>query len=1243
MNLFQRLTRRLAVQPDVEKLWVEFTPTGPDYRMEVTAPSPTALAVDSVLALRYLQALVDAGFATETGERYALTWEAAYRLLADPEQEEAVAHLGMPAMTSMTPVLTCNGTLEDPDFAIGIQGWHDGERLLRAVQPQGAAVRQGRAWSLLQEETYALLLALREFSQESERTPGTNRRYWGRLRALALAAGARLDQFLTFTVVLTPEKLHIHLQQAQVAETGVVEVQPWFAGAPANWIDEFDRVNTVPEQYRLQDGDTMVEVVITPAVRKVLRAVKLMPGRRVAGALAEKFVSNPFATLGEAASEVLDEGQFEQARRDAGLIFQRFMAHGVMDHDTVREAGVRVESLTEQVGESVVEAFATPEQLKQFVVRVETKLNTGLELCEWRGYRLQLLGDTREQLDTLKALYEAWVAPRIRITADTVLDLKRYAERVTGIGVQSAIVSPYIPKPDTDPWFPLQEETPEGVILTELDLGEGKKFELLVDKKVYRTLKDAVTKAEQAGKPFIDVPGVPNTVSTEVAKRMVQELESRFESQGTAPNNKKRKKDKPARQELLIRLNVGSIEYKESRAQALEWNTTITPRLPLALKPAVALKPHQHEGVAWMQHLLSKSPAYCRGAVLADDMGLGKTLQLLTVIAEALEASPNMDPVLVVAPVSLLENWKEEAEKFFQPGALPILTLYGDATRRLRVSEAEIEQSLLDRGFKLFLKGDWLGAHKIVLTTYESLRDLEFSLAAVSWSLMVCDEAQKIKNPAAMVTRAAKKQNVGFRIACTGTPVENSLADLWCLFDYVQPGLLGALNEFGAKYRRPIECETDEQKSRVEELRALIAPQILRRLKSEVADLPPKLPKPCMLEMSPFQKNLYAQALERYRLREVEDIASPIQNQLGLLQYLRKVCTDPRELGHRFDPQQSLEEVRMRNPKLNWLLETLSNVREADEKAIVFCEFREMQLMLAHYIEQVFGFKPDIINGDTAAAATANDSRQKKIHFFQQQPGFGVIVLSPVAVGFGVNVQAANHVIHFTRTWNPAKEDQATDRAYRIGQTRPVHVYYPVVRAPDFTTFDVKLDKLLAFKRHLAQDMLNGAGDISPHDFNDVVQVEDDIFDERILIDDADRLNPDYFEALVAALWKKKGFSYVWLTPQRGDAGVDTVAKTRQEGELVQAKSCRAEDGELGWEAIKDLAGGEPVYRQKFPGVQFKKVAVTNRSFNGTAHARAEAHGTLLIEREGLGRLLQTYRVTLRDLESFIVCPEQVS
>ena len=267
------------------------------------------------------------------------------------------------------------------------------------------------------------------------------------------------------------------------------------------------------------------------------------------------------------------------------------------------------------------------------------------------------------------------------------------------------------------------------------------------------------------------------------------------------------------------------------------------------------------------------------------------------------------------------------------------------------------------------------------------------------------------------------------------------------------------------------------------------------------------------------------------------------------------------------------------------------------------------------------------------------DSRQKRLKAFQAQPGFGAIILSPVAVGFGVNIQAANHVIHYTRHWNPAKEDQATDRAYRIGATKDVYVYYPVIHADDFTTFDMKLHELLNRKRELAQDMLNGTGEISPSDFDlaDVIPASDDFtLDARVTLDDVLQMRPDYFEGLVAALWQQRGFPEVQRTPTRGDHGVDVVALHRPQGELIQCKTSSIENTHLGWDAIKDVVAGAATYEHRHPDVQVKRVCVTNQFFNATAQRHAENNHVALYDQQHLAQFLKDYPVRLLEVERFL-------
>jgi SNF2 family DNA or RNA helicase len=209
---------------------------------------------------------------------------------------------------------------------------------------------------------------------------------------------------------------------------------------------------------------------------------------------------------------------------------------------------------------------------------------------------------------------------------------------------------------------------------------------------------------------------------------------------------------------------------------------------------------------------------------------------------------------------------------------------------------------------------------------------------------------------------------------------------------------------------------------------------------------------------------------------------------LGLLHRLRSICADPRESGIESVNEVHFSEHCQRSPKLAWLITQLKKIREVDQKVIIFTEFRDLQRMIQHRTHEHFGFSPVIINGGTKVGSEGGtNSRQTLIDAFQAKSGFGVLILSTTAVGFGVNIQAANHVIHFTRAWNPAKEDQATDRAYRIGQENIVHVYYPTVISGTFQTFEEKLDNILEIKRQLASDMLNGTGEIDIAEWADIV------------------------------------------------------------------------------------------------------------------------------------------------------------
>ena len=1190
-----------------------------------------------------LAQLEDDGYLEPRPEGSLLPWAQVYRLLEAADYDGAAALLCLPPVGAAVPQLVSRGSLIDSDFAVVVSGWIDAARRpLRDPVLTGALLGASGAPELLPQAAWRLVELVRQFARRSdeERTEGAQRRAWGEIRRMAIEAGALLDTFLLRTVVLTPERLQLTLRRSEAPGTRTVEVVPGFEGAPAGWLDQFDRSDRVRDRYDLATPEGVIQVIISDVVRTVLTEIKRMPGRRVSGSRAEAFLINPVAAIGPDAAAVIDDDEFASAKEDAGIVFDRFTA--LVEADAVgatRRLGLVVTSLAgdEDPAGEVLEL--SDQEALAFADAVEAKLEAGMPLCGWREFEFELDADSRAQCAKLRAAVASRAGPHLLIRYDEIYDLAGYAERVAGIGIEKPVFSPYVArKPDSDGWFP--DDIIPMIAWTPEDAAEP--IAAPISPAVHEELRQKVAEATATGGSAVTLAGLPSPIPLAEAQAILGTFDEiyeraasgRFDPRECAPDGKSR----PARKELLIKPNIEHVDYLEDR-RALLLDPRREPRLPAALRSGVQLKDHQRAGVAWLQHLYELAPSACRGAVLADDMGLGKTLQLLCLIASAREADPSAQPALVVAPLSLLENWKEEVERFFAPGALKVLTAYGDALAALRVPRTEIDENLRRDGLVKFLRPGWRSDADIVLTTYETMRDLEFSFAREQWSMMICDEAQKIKTPSAAMTRAAKKQNVRFRIACTGTPVENSLTDLWCLFDFVQPGLLGALNEFGRNYKRPIEAETDEEKSKIEELRALVRPQILRRTKQDVAkDLPRKIiAEGCQaLPISTFQRGLYAHAVEVFKQRHRPGATAPFKNHLGLLHYLRLVCTDPRRIGLDAFVAEALADYSGKAPKLDWMIRELRAIQPRGEKVIVFCEFKNIQRLIRHYVEEAFGFAPDIINGDTSASADHVASRQKRIRAFQERAGFGVIILSPVAVGFGVNIQAANHVIHYTRTWNPAKEDQASDRAYRIGQTRDVHVYYPIVAAPDFKTFDVKLNELLTRKRGLAGDMLNGSGDVGAADFDlDDIAPEGCGGDEALVtLDDVLRMNATLFECFAAALWVNQGYTTVARTPSTKDGGVDIVARNGASGVLVQCKTSTS-DRPLNWDAIKEVVAGRANYERRHPGTNFRLACITNASFNTYAHEQAVLNGVALIELEDIERLLSSQPMRFSELDRF--------
>ncbi|MEA9445465.1 DEAD/DEAH box helicase [Candidatus Fukatsuia symbiotica] len=453
----------------------------------------------------------------------------------------------------------------------------------------------------------------------------------------------------------------------------------------------------------------------------------------------------------------------------------------------------------------------------------------------------------------------------------------------------------------------------------------------------------------------------------------------------------------------------------------------------------VQLRPYQKEGVRWLW-LLNRLGL---GGCLADDMGLGKTVQILALLLLA-KREGDVKPHLLVLPTSLIGNWQSEITRF-APG-LSILIAHPSAipSEALNALPAECLENV-----------------DVVITSYGSLIRLPW-LLQTSWSLVVLDEAQAIKNPTAYQTKAAKALKSRVRFVLTGTPVENRLGDLWSLFDFICPGLLGSSKAFSLFIRR---LAQDKQQGYAP-LRNLVKPYILRRMKSDkriIADLPDKTEVKTYCVLSRLQASLYGQAIATLvqQIDKVEGIARR-GLVLAFLMRFKQICNHPSQwLG---------DEAYLENNsgKFVRLRELAQDIAARQEKVLVFTQFKEMTAPLAAFLQDIFGCAGLQLHGGIAVK-----TRKALVDKFQQETGPPFFVLSIKAGGTGLNLTAASHVIHFDRWWNPAVENQATDRAYRIGQKKNVLVHKFICRG----TIEERIDTMIENKIGLSNDLLAGGGE----------------------------------------------------------------------------------------------------------------------------------------------------------------------
>ncbi len=470
------------------------------------------------------------------------------------------------------------------------------------------------------------------------------------------------------------------------------------------------------------------------------------------------------------------------------------------------------------------------------------------------------------------------------------------------------------------------------------------------------------------------------------------------------------------------------------------------------------LRPYQVEGFSWLKYL--KKAGF--GACLGDDMGLGKTIQLIALLLnDYSERNIEKSPSIIICPTSIIGNWFREISKFAP--SLSVFIHHGN--NRLKGLDFTSEVSNYD----------------VIITTYNlAYRDIK-TLSEIFWENVILDEAQNIKNPRSKQTRTIKSLNSNYRIALTGTPVENRLSELWSIFDFINPGYLGNINKFTQKYILPI--EKDNNKDKIQQLSSIIKPFILRRLKTDpniINDLPDKNEYNIYCSLTEEQAILY-EAVVKDLFNKLND-CSYMQRKglvLATITKLKQICNHPALFMH-----EKREKLANRSCKFNRLIEILDEVLSTNEKILIFTQYKELGELLQDFLQKKLNTKVLFLSGDTKTK-----QRETLIAEFQRKDVTSpkIFILSIKAGGVGLNLTAATHVLHFDRWWNPAVENQATDRAYRIGQKRNVMVHKFVC----IGTLEESIDQLIEQKKNLADAIIttgdNWLTELTNEDLNEVL------------------------------------------------------------------------------------------------------------------------------------------------------------
>ena len=548
--------------------------------------------------------------------------------------------------------------------------------------------------------------------------------------------------------------------------------------------------------------------------------------------------------------------------------------------------------------------------------------------------------------------------------------------------------------------------------------------QLAIDQDEVMELKTLLDKVRESRSRFIPIGEGQFLALTQEFRNRLEELILYGSSQ---PGNEHEVRIHPlaaiALEELTHQAQTTTDKGWRQRLQAINEAQELVPKVPSTLK--AELRDYQRDGFTWMSRLAHLGV----GACLADDMGLGKTLQAITVVLSLADQGPT----LVVAPTSVCMNWEMEVSRF-----APTLRLHMFS----ELQRDEVIQSL--------------GKFDVLVASYTLLQQEIELLAQVRWQSIVLDEAQAIKNAATKRSKAAMRLDGSFRLVTTGTPIENHLGELWNLFGFINPGLLGTYKQFNRRFGIPIEKHHDREARRT--LKKLIRPFILRRIKSQVLEeLPPRTEITLRVEMQPEELQFY-EALRQQAIENIEGSSEKTGRHLRILaeiMRLRRACCNPKLIN---------EQITIPSSKLQVFADVVEELLGGGHKALVFSQFTgHLALIRAYLDEQNISYK--YLDG-----TTPTKERQQQVESFQSGEG-ELFLISLKAGGLGLNLTAADYVIHMDPWWNPAVEDQAADRAHRIGQKRPVTVY----RLVTANTIEEKIVRLHREKRDLATSLLEGA------------------------------------------------------------------------------------------------------------------------------------------------------------------------